>query len=118
VCSSDLNLCSLDLLSVCGLVNYFGKSKEVDNISISPILLRKGTSKLALYGLGNIRDERLHRTFKSQKVEMLRPSEDKEEWFNLMVLHQNRSPSFSTYSLLILLFFFSQLCIFAINQLH
>lgn len=88
--SGDGNLCSLDLLSAVGLVNYFGKQCEVDNIAIKPILLRKGKSKLALYGLGNIRDERLHRTFESKNVTMFRPTEDTDEWFNLLVLHQNR----------------------------
>ena len=30
---------------------------------LAPILLQKGATKLALYGLGNIRDERLARMF-------------------------------------------------------
>jgi double-strand break repair protein MRE11 len=70
------------------LVNYFGKQNEVDNITVSPILLKKGTSKLALYGIGNpntnpgnVRDERLNRTFRSQQVKMLQPAEDTDEWF-------------------------------------
>jgi double-strand break repair protein MRE11 len=86
----DGNLCSLDLLSACGLVNYFGKQFEVDNIEMKPILLRKGDSKLALYGLGNVRDERLYRTFELNKVTMFRPTEDTDDWFSLLVLHQNR----------------------------
>lgn len=83
-------MCSLDLLSVTGLVNYFGKQENVDDIAIKPILLRKGTTKLALYGLGNIRDERLNRTFKRNRVTLFRPTEDTEDWFNIFVLHQNR----------------------------
>jgi double-strand break repair protein MRE11 len=63
---------------------------EVDNIKISPILLQKGSTKVGLYGLGNIRDERLHRTFLNKKVTMFRPKEDPDQWFNIMVLHQNR----------------------------
>ncbi|KAJ1978637.1 meiotic recombination [Dimargaris xerosporica] len=88
--TGDGGLSAIDLLSVTGLVNYFGKSKQVDRVKVSPILLQKGTSRLALYGLGNIRDERLHRTFTSQNVEMVRPTEHKDDWFNLLVLHQNR----------------------------
>ena len=80
----------MDLLSVCGLVNYFGRVPNVDDITMSPILLKKGESKLALYGLGSIRDERLHRTFLDKKVKMLRPKEDPDSWFNLLVFHQNR----------------------------
>lgn len=86
----DGNLCTLNLFSVSGLVNYFGKASNVDNITISPILMQKGTTKLALYGLGSVRDERLHRTFLNKKVKMLRPKEDADSWFNCFVLHQNR----------------------------
>jgi len=32
---------------------------------IEPVLLKKGTTKLALYGLGNVRDERLARAFQT-----------------------------------------------------
>ena len=58
----------MDLLSVSGLVNYFGRTSNVDDITISPLLMRKGRTKLALYGLGSIRDERLHRTFLKKNV--------------------------------------------------
>jgi hypothetical protein len=58
----------MDLLNSCNLLNYFGKAERVDDIELYPILIRKGQTKLALYGLGNIRDERLHRTFKANKV--------------------------------------------------
>ena len=75
---------------MCGFVNYFGRAPSIDDITVSPILVQKGRSKLALYGLGSIRDERLHRTFLSQNVKMLRPKEDPESWFNVFVLHQNR----------------------------
>lgn len=85
-------LASLDLLSVAGLVNYFGKQSDADNIRISPILITKGDTKLALYGLGNIRDERLNRTFTRNNVAFLRPSEDADDWFSLLAIHQNRVP--------------------------
>jgi double-strand break repair protein MRE11 len=94
--SGDGNLCALDLLSVSGLVNYFGKSPSVDNVEIQPILLTKGDTKLALYGLGNIRDERLHRSWRSKNVRFIRPAEQIDEWFNLLVLHQNRTMHSST----------------------
>ncbi|KNE57270.1 DNA repair protein (mre11) [Allomyces macrogynus ATCC 38327] len=90
--SGDGNLAALDLLSVTGLVNYFGRQREADAITMTPILLRKGATKLALYGLGNVRDERLHRTFLHKKVKMLRPLEATDEWFNLLTIHQNRVP--------------------------
>lgn len=93
-----------------GFVNYFGtlnitlidrkgKAPDVDSIEINPILLRKGNTHLALYGLGNVRDERLHRfiqannikfrTFEENKVKFMRPP-NKKDYFNLFVIHQNR----------------------------
>ncbi|CAL8331896.1 unnamed protein product [Boreogadus saida] len=84
-------LCALDLLSTCGLVNHFGRSLSVEKIEISPVLMRKGTTKLALYGLGSIPDERLYRMFVNKQVTMLRPKEEEEQWFNLFTIHQNRS---------------------------
>ncbi|KAF9181913.1 Double-strand break repair protein mre11a [Haplosporangium sp. Z 767] len=90
--SGDGNLCALDQLAMAGLVNYFGRSQEIDNVNISPILMQKGATRLALYGIGNIRDERLHQTFLRRKVTLIQPNEDSDEepWYNLLVLHQNR----------------------------
>ncbi|XP_074160602.1 double-strand break repair protein MRE11 isoform X2 [Sminthopsis crassicaudata] len=84
-------LCALDILSCAGLVNHFGRSMSVEKIDISPILLRKGSTKIALYGLGSIPDERLYRMFVNKQVTMLRPKEEENTWFNLFVIHQNRS---------------------------
>lgn len=73
------------------LVNYFGKSENVDDVTVYPLLLSKGElTKIAIYGLGNIRDERLYRTFQQKKVKLMRPVEAKDAWFNIFVLHQNR----------------------------
>ncbi|EDV26195.1 uncharacterized protein TRIADDRAFT_24372, partial [Trichoplax adhaerens] len=88
--SGSKNLSAIDLLSSSGLVNYFGKTSSVDEISISPLLMQKGKSKLAVYGLGSVRDERLHRLFASEKITMLKPKMDTDNWFNIMVVHQNR----------------------------
>ena len=84
------NLSAVDILNVANLVNYFGKSEDVEQIEVSPVLIQKGDVKLALYGLGNIRDERLHRALRWWNVTFLRPKEDQESWFNILVLHQNR----------------------------
>lgn len=95
-------LAALDLLAICNLVNYFGRNDQVDQVQVSPILLQKGTTRLAIYGMGNMRDERLNRMWRSHKVRFLKPVENKnvetddknndvkEEWFNLFALHQNR----------------------------
>ncbi|ODA80566.1 hypothetical protein RJ55_03525 [Drechmeria coniospora] len=87
--SGDGNFCSLDLLQASGLLNYFGRVAEADNIEVKPILLQKGLTKLALFGLSNVRDERMFRTFRDHKVKWFRPNVQMGEWFNLLALHQN-----------------------------
>ncbi|XP_067842456.1 double-strand break repair protein MRE11 isoform X2 [Heptranchias perlo] len=84
-------LCALDLLSCAGLINHFGRSMSVQKIDISPVLIQKGDTKIALYGLGAIPDERLYRMFVNKQVTMLRPKEEEDSWFNIFVIHQNRS---------------------------
>ncbi|KAI9726763.1 MAG: meiotic recombination [Chrysothrix sp. TS-e1954] len=87
--SGEGHLAALDLLQVSGLVNYYGKTPESDNILVKPVLLQKGRTKLALYGMSNVRDERLYRTFRDGKVKFFQPSTQKDNWFNLMSVHQN-----------------------------
>jgi double-strand break repair protein MRE11 len=89
-------LTAIDILSVTGLLNHFGKTRDVEDIRMAPVLLRKGRTHLSMYGLGAIRDERLHRAFVQEQVRLFRPLDgDTEEgfegWFNLCLLHQNRA---------------------------
>lgn len=87
--SGEGHLAALDILQVSGLINYYGRTPESDNIQIKPVLLQKGRTKLALYGMSNVRDERLFRTFRDGKVKFYQPSIQKNDWFNLMSVHQN-----------------------------
>ena len=51
----------LDILNVLhstGLLNYFGKAVGSDDVTIEPILLQKGITKLALFGLGAMNEGR------------------------------------------------------------
>ena len=100
-------LSAIDLLSVSNLVNYFGRQDAVDDVRVSPILLQKGMTRVALYGMGSMRDERLNRMWQGKKVRFLRPEGDmrrsgiggededdddveERDWFNIFALHQNR----------------------------
>lgn len=85
------------MLSVSGLINYMGKvdlpigeeEAKSKGIAIKPVMLRKGNSKLAMYGIGNVKDQRLHFELRSNRVRMFMPK-DKKDWFNILLLHQNR----------------------------
>ena len=87
--SGEGHLAALDILQMSGLVNYYGRTPESDNILIKPVLLQKGRTKLALYGMSNVRDERLFRTFRSGNVKFFQPGTQVDDWFNLMSVHQN-----------------------------
>ncbi|KAI0305362.1 DNA repair exonuclease [Multifurca ochricompacta] len=88
-------LCALDMLSVAGLVNYIGKVElplndvPTEGVAVRPVLLRKGNTHLGLYGIGNVKDARMHFELRSNRVRMYMPK-DKDDWFNLLLLHQNR----------------------------
>ncbi|KAG6333585.1 hypothetical protein ID866_5501 [Astraeus odoratus] len=90
-------LCALDVLSASGLVNYMGKfdlplseaDAQTAGIAIRPVLLRKGTTHLGLYGVGNVKDQRMHFELRSNRVRMYMPR-NKDEWFNILLIHQNR----------------------------
>ncbi|KAF9808135.1 hypothetical protein IEO21_07971 [Rhodonia placenta] len=90
-------LCALDMLSVSGLINYMGKidlplddaEAQKAGIAIKPVLLRKGNTRLGLYGVGNVKDQRMHFELRSNRVRMYMPR-DKDDWFNILLLHQNR----------------------------
>ena len=84
------SLSVIDILSINGMVNYFGKSIQVDKVEVEPLILRKGGNTIAMYGLGAMRNERLYRTFSQNDVSFLRPEEEEEEAFNLFIIHQNR----------------------------
>jgi double-strand break repair protein MRE11 len=71
-------------------MNYYGRTPENDNITCNPVLLQKGRTKLGLFGISNVRDERLFRTFRDGKVKFLRPEVQQKEWFNLLCVHQNQ----------------------------
>lgn len=87
----------MDVLSASGLINYMGKfdlplseaDAQTAGIAIKPVLLRKGTTYLGMYGVGNVKDQRMHFELRSNRVRMYMPR-NKDEWFNILLLHQNR----------------------------
>ncbi|KAK3721143.1 meiotic recombination [Vermiconidia calcicola] len=87
--SGEGHLAALDILQMSGLINYYGRTPESDNILVKPVLLQKGNTKLALFGISNVRDERLFRTFRDGNVKFFRPGQQKDDWFNILSVHQN-----------------------------
>lgn len=110
--SQEGALCALDVLSASGLINYFGRMElpgqsttdedaTEDGLKVKPVLLQKGSTKLALYGMGNIRDDRFMYEMSNRRINLYRPKgeQEEDEWFNIMLVHQNRLVCFSLCSL-------------------
>jgi len=88
--NAGVTLSVLNTLADAGLINYFGRQHDLQEVKIHPILFEKGTSKLAVFGLGAIREERLHRLWRENKVRLMQqPGEARNDWFNIFVVHQN-----------------------------
>ncbi|CDO62175.1 double-strand break repair protein MRE11, putative [Plasmodium reichenowi] len=78
----------LDILNISNLINYIGKN-NLNNIVVKPILLNKYKSKISIYAVGWMKDERLYRSFENNEVKFILPSDYKNR-INILVLHQNR----------------------------
>lgn len=77
----------LDILQSGGFINYFGRVDDVDNITLDPILIEKDR-KIAIYGLGHIKDRRIYKTFMKGNVKYNLPPGD--GWYFILMVHQNR----------------------------
>ena len=67
------HLSSLDLLKKANFLNYFGKISDYENILIKPILFEKNGCTIAIYGIGHIKDVRLHNLFENKQIKFKKP---------------------------------------------
>eukprot|EP00267_Zea_mays_P053674 XP_020406841.1 mre11B protein isoform X2 [Zea mays] len=94
------NLSVNDILTAGNFLNYFGKTDlgctGVGKVTVYPVVIRKGETYIAMYGLGNIKDGRLKRMLHEPgAVNWMQPEFQDEtpssDWFNILVLHQKRT---------------------------
>eukprot|EP01022_Parablepharisma_sp_SALTPOND_P002168 TRINITY_DN108915_c0_g1_i1.p2 TRINITY_DN108915_c0_g1~~TRINITY_DN108915_c0_g1_i1.p2 ORF type:complete len:483 (+),score=44.19 TRINITY_DN108915_c0_g1_i1:77-1450(+) len=81
------NLSNIDIMRSTKLVNYMGKVDSLEKIDVQPLLFEKGRTRIALYGIGYVKDERLNLAFEKKLITFRRPE---GEWFNILVLHQTK----------------------------
>lgn len=88
--------CCLDLFNNSGLINYFGRQDNVEELVLKPIIFQKGSSKIMLFGFGSIREERLNSLITNKRFHYMTPEFEKEselkEYFKILLVHQNRVP--------------------------
>ncbi|KAM0673116.1 hypothetical protein GVAV_003462 [Gurleya vavrai] len=87
--SGILQNSSLEILKAGGLINYIGKFSSIESLEIEPVLINQNDRKVAIYGIGNIKDKRLYKLFMEDKIVFRRP-DNYQEYVNILVLHQNR----------------------------
>lgn len=80
----------LDMLACTGLMNYFGRVLDHEDIEVVPLIFQQDGTNVAVYGLSNVRDERLHRAFRDNRVNFVTPP-DVDSYYNILMVHQNRS---------------------------
>ena len=51
----------------------------------------QGSTKVALYGLGHLRDDLLTRALERKELTVGFPDNDTNSWFNVLAVHQNRA---------------------------
>jgi double-strand break repair protein MRE11 len=90
ITGSDRLSC-MDILSSTGLINYFGKWQDLSKVEITPLVIQKNETRIALYGLSHIHDVRLARLFRDKLVKLNKPNIPDSDIFSMMVLHQNRA---------------------------
>lgn len=93
--SGDGHYAALDLIQMGGLINYFGLVPQADDFEVNSLCLQKGNTVVQLFGISNVRDERLYQTFKAaessggQHGVKFSPLAGYENHYNICVVHQN-----------------------------
>lgn len=87
--SSDTNVSAINIMESANYLNYIICHHEEEKINVKPIILKKGSTLLAIYGIGNAKEERLNRMLKSNNVIFELP-ENEAKCFCILVIHQNR----------------------------
>ncbi|CAD8186647.1 unnamed protein product [Paramecium pentaurelia] len=77
----------LDILHESKYLNYIGKITDQSYVCIKPIVLVKNNQKIALYGLGYMKDYQLHKIINDGKLVLESLNENN---FNILIIHQNK----------------------------
>ena len=101
------NRSTLELLSISGYINYFGKVLQTETIiKVEPIIFSKHGIQVALYGIGHIKEMSLKRYLnnKDKQIVFVQPHEltqnnqpiysESDSFYKILVMHQNRYKGF------------------------
>lgn len=82
----------INTLHTSNFLNYFGKQRDLNKITVKPLLFAKGGTFIALYGMGYLKDVRLKSLLLEGLVHFEFPFDKDEEdkYVKILVIHQNR----------------------------
>lgn len=87
--SADTHVSALNLLHSANFLNYLTCNVEEDQVVVRPVQIFKRGTCVYIYGLGHIKEERLNRLIKTNRVIFEKPEDVKSGVF-ILVVHQNR----------------------------
>lgn len=87
--SADTNISAISLMQSAHFLNYIKTVIKEESVIVKPVILQKLDTCVYIYGLGNIKEERLNRLLKEDKVVFEKPENEKNAVF-VLVVHQNR----------------------------
>lgn len=87
--SADTNISAINLMQSAHFLNYIKTVINEESVIVKPVILLKQNTCVYIYGLGNIKEERLNRLLNEDKVVFERPENEKNAVF-ILVVHQNR----------------------------
>ncbi|EAY09694.1 Ser/Thr protein phosphatase, putative [Trichomonas vaginalis G3] len=82
----------IQLLSVSKYLNFFKPVDIKETIELQPIVLKRGTIRVVVYGLGYIFEEKFKEVVMGKKLKLIAPEEGEfERTYTILMIHQNMS---------------------------
>lgn len=87
--SVETGVSALNIMQSANYLNYISGRFESDVLRLNPIVLKKQDTKIAIYGIGNMKEDKLNQMLLENKIIFERPENCKDYVF-ILVVHQNR----------------------------
>jgi double-strand break repair protein MRE11 len=87
--SVETGVSALNIMQSANYLNYISGRLESDVLILNPIVLKKQDTKIAIYGIGNMKEDKLNQMLLENKIIFERPQNSKDYVF-ILVVHQNR----------------------------
>ncbi|OMJ77611.1 hypothetical protein SteCoe_22784 [Stentor coeruleus] len=87
--SAETGVSALNIMQSANYLNYISGIYESDVLKLNPIVLKKQDTKIAIYGIGNMKEDKLNQMLIGGKIIFEKP-ENCRDYVFILVVHQNR----------------------------